>query len=68
MTALAHAGVAVSIDTMRASTAMAAVDAGARIINDVSGGLADSEMFAAVAACDAEYVLMHWRGHSDQMD
>jgi len=68
VTALAKAGVVVSIDTMRASTAAAAVDAGARIINDVSGGLADSEMFAVVAACDAEYVLMHWRGHSDQMD
>ena len=68
VTALAQAGVAVSIDTMRASTAAAAVDAGARIINDVSGGLADSEMFAVVAACEAEYVLMHWRGHSDQMD
>ena len=66
--ALATAGVVVSIDTMRASTATAAVDAGARIINDVSGGLADPEMFAAVAACNAEYVLMHWRGHSDQMD
>lgn len=68
VTALASAGVVVSIDTMRASTAAAAVDAGARIINDVSGGLADPGMFAVVAACDAEYVLMHWRGHSDQMD
>lgn len=68
VTALASAGVVVSIDTMRASTAAAAVDAGARIINDVSGGLADPGMFAVVAAGDAEYVLMHWRGHSDRMD
>ena len=68
VTALADAGVVVSVDTMRASTAGAAVAAGARIINDVSGGLADPEMFAVVAECDAEYVLMHWRGHSDQMD
>lgn len=68
VTALASAGVVVSIDTMRASTAAAAVDAGARIINDVSGGLADPGMFAVVAAWDAGYVLMHWRGHSDQMD
>lgn len=68
VTALASAGVSVSVDTMRASTASAAVHAGATIINDVSGGLADPEMFALVAEVDAEYVLMHWRGHSDEMD
>ena len=65
--ALADAGVAVSIDTMNASTAVAAVEAGARIVNDVSGGLADPEMLAAVAATDADIALSHWRGHSTDM-
>lgn len=65
--ALARSGATVSVDTMNASTARAAVDAGARIVNDVSGGLADPEMLAAVAATDAEIVLGHWRGPSDQM-
>lgn len=55
-------GVSVSVDTMRASTALLAVEAGASIINDVSGGLADPEMHAAVAATDADYVVMHWPG------
>lgn len=66
--ALAEAGVVVSVDTMRASTARKAVDAGARIVNDVSGGLADPDMFSLVAEADVDYVLMHWRGHSDAMD
>ncbi|HEY9308620.1 MAG TPA: dihydropteroate synthase [Microbacterium sp.] len=65
--ALVDAGVAVSIDTMNASTAVAAVEAGARIVNDVSGGLADPEMLAAVAATDADIALSHWRGHSTDM-
>jgi dihydropteroate synthase len=65
--ALSEAGVAVSIDTMRASTALAAVDAGACLVNDVSGGLADPEMLPAVARLDVPYVAMHWRGHSDRM-
>ncbi|MEV5070589.1 dihydropteroate synthase [Microbacterium sp. LMI12-1-1.1] len=65
--ALADAGVVVSIDTMNASTAVAAVEAGARIVNDVSGGLADPEMLAAVAATDADIALSHWRGHSTDM-
>jgi dihydropteroate synthase len=55
-------GVSVSVDTMRASTALLAVEAGATIINDVSGGLADPEMHAAVAATTADYVVMHWPG------
>ncbi|MFJ6651547.1 dihydropteroate synthase [Microbacterium sp. NPDC091313] len=67
VTALAEAGVSVSIDTMNASTAAAAVAAGARIVNDVSGGLADPDMFAAVAAGPADLVIGHWRGHSDDM-
>ncbi|WP_349426012.1 dihydropteroate synthase [Microbacterium sp. LWS13-1.2] len=65
--ALADAGVVVSIDTMNAPTAVAAVEAGARIVNDVSGGLADPEMLAAVAATDADIALSHWRGHSTYM-
>ncbi|MDJ1113859.1 dihydropteroate synthase [Microbacterium dauci] len=64
---LAGAGATVSIDTMHASTAVAAVAAGARIVNDVSGGLADPDMLAAVAGLDADVVLQHWRGHSADM-
>lgn len=65
--ALAADGIAVSIDTMNASTAVAAVAAGARIVNDVSGGLADPELLAAVAGTGADIVLGHWRGPSDDM-
>ncbi len=64
---LAAAGIAVSIDTMNAATALAAVRAGARIVNDVSGGLADPDLLAAVATTDADLVLGHWRGHSADM-
>jgi len=60
-------GVPVSIDTMRAATARAAVAAGACVVNDVSGGLADDEMYRTVAALQVPYVVMHWRGHSDRM-
>jgi dihydropteroate synthase len=59
--ALTSRGVTVSIDTMRASTAALAVEAGASIINDVSGGLADEEMFRVVASTEVDYVAMHWR-------
>ena len=65
--ALSDAGVVVSIDTMNASTAALAVQAGARIVNDVSGGMADPGMLAAVASTDADVVLQHWRGHSADM-
>ena len=65
--ALAAAGAVVSIDTMRASVARAAVDAGATIVNDVSGGLADPEMVPFVAANRLPYIAMHWRGHSTGM-
>jgi dihydropteroate synthase len=65
--ALADAGAVVSVDTMRASTAAAALGAGARVVNDVSGGLADPGMVPLVAAAGVPYVLMHWRGHSDRM-
>jgi len=66
--ALAGEGVPVSIDTMRASTAAAAVDAGACLVNDVSGGLADEAMAETVAALDVPFVAMHWRGHSVDME
>ena len=57
----------VSVDTMRAEVARAALDAGARIVNDVSGGLADPAILDVVAATDATYVAMHWRAHADRM-
>jgi dihydropteroate synthase len=61
-------GVPVSVDTTRAEVASAALEAGASIVNDVSGGLADPEMASVVASAGVPYVLMHWRGHSRQMD
>jgi len=64
---LAAAGAVVSVDTMRADVADAAISAGARIVNDVSGGLADPRMLPAVAASGAAYVAMHWRAHSARM-
>lgn len=60
-------GIPVSIDTLNASTAVAAVRAGARIVNDVSGGLADPGMLAAVAHTGADIALGHWRGPSSNM-
>lgn len=65
---LAARGIRVSVDTMRAATALAAVEAGAEIINDVSAGLADEAMGRIAAETGAQYVAMHWRGHSDRMD
>jgi dihydropteroate synthase len=65
---LAARGIRVSVDTMRAATAAAAVEAGAEIINDVSAGLADAAMARIAADSGARYVAMHWRGHSDRMD
>jgi dihydropteroate synthase len=64
---LSREGVTVSVDTMRAEVARAAVDAGAKLVNDVSGGLADPEMPRVVAASGVAYVVMHWRGHSHAM-
>lgn len=66
--ALTERGFVSSIDTMNASTARAAIHAGATIVNDVSGGLADPDMFSVVADSAVDYVMMHWRGHSDVMD
>ncbi len=65
--ALASEGALVSIDTMNAATAVAAVRAGARLVNDVSGGLSDPDMLAAVAETDADIALGHWRGPSSEM-
>jgi len=65
--ALTESGVAVSIDTMRAHVASAAVEAGATVVNDVSGGLADPDMAHSVAETGAAYVAMHWRTHSVDM-
>jgi dihydropteroate synthase len=65
---LAAEGVTVSVDTMRASVAEQAVAAGAVLVNDVSGGLADPRMVPAVAAAKVPFVLMHWRGFSENMN
>jgi dihydropteroate synthase len=64
---LTEAGVRTSIDTTRALVAEAALAAGATIINDVSGGLADPDMARVAAAMDVPWILMHWRGHSREM-
>jgi dihydropteroate synthase len=65
--ALAGDGAVVSVDTMRSEVAAAAVRAGASVVNDVSGGLADPQILRVVAYSDATYVAMHWRAHSDHM-
>ncbi|WP_091445054.1 dihydropteroate synthase [Micromonospora yangpuensis] len=64
---LAAAGVPTSIDTTRARVAEAALAAGADLVNDVSGGLADPAMARVVAAAGCPWVLMHWRGHAQRM-
>ncbi|WP_188316572.1 dihydropteroate synthase [Solihabitans fulvus] len=61
-------GVPVSVDTMRAEVAAAALEAGATLVNDVSGGLADPLMAKVVADAGVPWVLMHWRGHSKNMN
>jgi dihydropteroate synthase len=66
--ALTGKGADISVDTMRASIARLAVEAGAVIVNDVSGGAADPEMFTTVADLGCKYTLMHWRGHSKDMN
>jgi dihydropteroate synthase len=68
ITELARAGVPVSVDTMRAAVAELALEAGARLVNDVSGGLADPHMPRLVAKAAVPYVVMHWRGHSHDMN
>jgi dihydropteroate synthase len=64
---LAAAGVPMSVDTTRASVAAAALEAGAVVVNDVSGGLADPAMGKVVAEAGCPWILMHWRGHSRRM-
>jgi len=68
ITELAKHGVKISIDTMRASTAEAAIKAGASIINDVSGGLADPLILQTAARLGVPYIAMHWRGQSKDMN
>ena len=68
ITELAKHGARMSIDTMRASTAEAAIKAGASIINDVSGGLADPDMLQTAARLQVPYIAMHWRGQSKDMN
>lgn len=65
---LASEGVLVSVDTMRASVAVRALEEGAVMVNDVSGGLADPRMVPAVAESGAPFVVMHWRGQSIDMN
>jgi dihydropteroate synthase len=65
---LAASGLLCSVDTTRAAVAEAALEAGAIIVNDVSGGLADPAMASTMARCRVPWILMHWRGHSATMD
>jgi dihydropteroate synthase len=64
---LAATGACVSIDTMRAAVAEPAISAGARLVNDVSGGKADARLLRLVAESGVPYICMHWRGHSEDM-
>lgn len=66
--AIKNLGADISIDTMNAETARVAVIAGAKIINDVSGGLNDPAIFKVAAETNSTLVISHWRGHSDRMD
>ncbi|QPP07226.1 dihydropteroate synthase [Streptomyces bathyalis] len=65
---LASENVLVSVDTMRASVAQLALEAGAVLVNDVSGGMADPRMLPTVAAAEVPFVVMHWRGQSIDMN
>ena len=66
--AIKKLGTQISIDTMNSETARAAIAAGATIINDVSGGKNDPEIFSVAADTNTPIIISHWRGHSDQMD
>jgi dihydropteroate synthase len=68
ITELVKAGVVVSVDTMRAQVAEFALEAGVSLVNDVSGGLADPYMPRLVAKASVPYVVVHWRGHSHDMN
>ena len=65
---LAAAGVVVSVDTIHAATAAAAIEAGAVVVNDVSGGLADPAMAGVLADAGVVYICQHWRGDPRTMD
>lgn len=65
---LSQSGIKMSIDTMRSEVAHKAIEAGALIINDVSGGLADTQMLSTAAELELPYIAMHWRGHSKDMN
>ncbi|MDT4982644.1 MAG: dihydropteroate synthase, partial [Pseudonocardiales bacterium] len=65
--ALAAQGIPISVDTYRASVAAAAIEAGASVVNDVSGGLGDPDMARVVRDAACPWILMHWRGHSASM-
>ncbi len=65
---LANEGVAISIDTMRPEVADVALAAGAILVNDVSGGLSSPDMLDFIAGTRVPYIVMHWRGHSHDMD
>ena len=65
---LADAGVAVSVDTIHAATAAAAIEVGAVVVNDVSGGLADPAMACVLADAGVVYICQHWRGDPRTMD
>ena len=67
ISALVNEGVRVSVDTMRSEVAAVAVDAGASVVNDVSGGLADPAILSVAADAEVLYVAMHWRAHADRM-
>jgi dihydropteroate synthase len=68
ITELRELGAVVSVDTMRSEVAKAAIGAGASIVNDVSGGLADPLMAKVIAGSpQIQYIAMHWRGHSKEM-
>ncbi|MEO5663803.1 MAG: dihydropteroate synthase [Nocardioides sp.] len=67
ITSLVAMGAVVSVDTMRGAVAAAALEAGAQIVNDVSGGLADPDILTVVAGSEAAYVAMHWRAHATAM-
>ncbi len=58
----------ISVDTMRSGVAQAVIDAGATIINDVSGGLSDTNMHSVVAEAGCDYICQHWRGYGDEMN
>ncbi|TFF36957.1 dihydropteroate synthase [Mucilaginibacter psychrotolerans] len=57
----------ISVDTFRASVAEAAIKAGAHIVNDISGGSLDADMFATMARLQVPYILMHMKGTPQNM-